>query len=80
MIFLRKEIPVVHMLKAIVRSVLMYGFEAWKLSKTEAKKWDAFQPGDPVPEQMCEARIKNKVAVNHFPPAKSRDHRSEQSK
>ena len=29
------------------------------------------QSGDPVPEQMCEARIKNKVAVNHLPPARS---------
>ena len=27
----------------IVRSVLMYGCEAWKLTKTEAKKLDAFQ-------------------------------------
>ena len=43
MIFLHKEIPVVLVLKTIVRSVLRYGCKTWKLTKTEAKKLDAFQ-------------------------------------
>ena len=33
----------VQLFKTIVRAVLMYGCEAWKLTKTEAKKLDAFQ-------------------------------------
>jgi len=33
----------VQLFKTIVRSVLMYGCEAWKLTKTEAKKLDGFQ-------------------------------------
>ncbi|KAL9969196.1 hypothetical protein ACROYT_G021383 [Oculina patagonica] len=33
----------VQLFKTIVRSVLMYGCEAWKLMKTEAKKLDGFQ-------------------------------------
>ena len=33
----------VQLLKTIVRAVLMYDCEAWKLTKTEAKKLDAFQ-------------------------------------
>ena len=33
----------VQLFETIVRAVLMYGCEAWKLTKTEAKKLDAFQ-------------------------------------
>ena len=33
----------VQLFKTIVRAVLMYGCEAWKLTKAEAKKLDAFQ-------------------------------------
>ena len=33
----------VQLFKTIVRSVLMYGCEAWKLTKTEAQKLDGFQ-------------------------------------
>ena len=33
----------VQLFKTIVRAVLMYGCEAWKLTKTEGKKLDAFQ-------------------------------------
>ena len=33
----------VQLFKTIVRSGLMYGCEAWKLTKTEAKKLDSFQ-------------------------------------
>ena len=33
----------VQLFKTIVTAVLMYGCEAWKLTKTEAKKLDAFQ-------------------------------------
>ena len=33
----------VKLFKTIVRAVLMYGCETWKLTKTEAKKLDAFQ-------------------------------------
>ena len=33
----------VQLFKTIVRAVLMYGCEAWKLTKTEEKKLDAFQ-------------------------------------
>ena len=33
----------IQLFKTIVRAVLMYGCEAWKLTKTEAKKLDAFQ-------------------------------------
>ena len=33
----------VQLFKTIVRAVLMYGCEAWKLTRAEAKKLDAFQ-------------------------------------
>ena len=33
----------IQLFKKIIRAVLMYGCEAWKLTKTEAKKLDAFQ-------------------------------------
>ena len=33
----------IQLFKTFVRAVLMYGCEAWKLTKTEAKKLDAFQ-------------------------------------
>ena len=33
----------IQLFKTIVRAVLMYGCEAWKLTKTEEKKLDAFQ-------------------------------------
>ena len=33
----------IQLFKTIIRVVLMYGCEAWKLAKTEAKKLDAFQ-------------------------------------
>ena len=56
------------------RSILMYGCEAWKLMKTEAKKLDAFQM-----IQVHEAHTKNKVAPTHLPPTNTGNHRTEQN-
>ena len=38
-----RKTKVQSLFKTIVRSVLMYGCEPWKLMKTEAKKLDSFQ-------------------------------------
>ena len=48
----------------------MYGSEAWKLTKTEAKKLDGFQ-------YKCMKR--NKEASDHLPPTNSGEYRSEQN-
>jgi len=63
----------VKLFKAIVRSVLMYGCEARKLTKTGSKEAGRF------PIQVHEEDFKNKVASDHLPPANSGEHRSEQN-
>jgi len=62
----------VQLFKTIVRSVLMYGCEAWKLTKKRSKAgW--------FPIQVHEEDFKNKVASDHLPPANSGEHRSDQN-
>ena len=64
----------VQLFKTIVKAVLMYGCEAWKLTKAEAKKLDAFQ------YKMHETDTENKVATDHLTPTNPGDHKSEQNK
>ena len=51
----------IQLFKTIVRAVLMYGCEAWKLTKTEPKKLDAFQ----YKCMKCILRIRWPQTISH---------------